>query len=54
MTVVKANGIDVEVEEHGPRDAPAILLICGWSVQLTFWPKPFINNLVSRGYRVIT
>lgn len=54
MTVVKANGIDVKVEEYGSRSAPVILLICGWSVQLTFWPKPFIENLVASGYRVIT
>ncbi|MEO0548499.1 MAG: alpha/beta hydrolase [Pseudomonadota bacterium] len=54
MTVVKANGIDVKVVEYGPQNAPALLLICGWSVQLTFWPKPFIENLVSSGYRVIT
>ena len=54
MTVVNANGIDIKVEEHGPKNGPALLLICGWSVQLTFWPKPFIDNLVDAGFRVIT
>lgn len=54
MTILKANGIDIKVEEHGHKDAPALLLICGWSVQLTFWPRPFIDQLVQAGYRVIT
>ncbi|MCA8899837.1 MAG: alpha/beta hydrolase [Hyphomonas sp.] len=54
MTVVKANGIDIKVEEYGSKKDPALLLICGWSVQLTFWPKPFIQSLVDAGYRVIT
>lgn len=54
MTVVTANSIDIKVEEHGPKSGPALLLICGWSVQLTFWPKPFIDYFVDAGFRVIT
>ncbi|MEP1144201.1 MAG: alpha/beta hydrolase [Henriciella sp.] len=54
MTIVKANGIDLKVKEYGRPNDPAILLICGWSVQLSFWPKPFIEHFVSSGYRVIT
>lgn len=53
MTVVKANGLDIKIEEHGPKNGPALLLICGWSVQLTFWPKPFIQQLADAGFRVI-
>ncbi|MEL7547195.1 MAG: alpha/beta hydrolase [Pseudomonadota bacterium] len=54
MTVVKANGIEIKVEEHGPKDGPALMLICGWSVQLTFWPKQLIDDFVNAGFRVIT
>lgn len=53
MAAIKANGINLEVVEYGSKSDPAILLIAGWSVQLTFWPQAFIDNLVTAGYRVI-
>jgi len=53
MSIIKANGIDIKIEEYGPKNGPAILLICGWSTQLTFWPKDFIERLCEAGFRVI-
>lgn len=48
-----SNGIKIEYVEYGKKTDPAILLIGGWSVQLTFWPPAFIHNIVAAGYRVI-
>jgi pimeloyl-ACP methyl ester carboxylesterase len=53
MAIVNSNGIEIEVAEFGSSADPAILLIAGWSVQLTFWLAAFIENLVSAEYRVI-
>ncbi len=39
---------------HGADDAPAVLLIVGLGLQLTYWPQPIIAGLVERGFRVIT
>ncbi|MBI1394274.1 MAG: alpha/beta fold hydrolase [Alphaproteobacteria bacterium] len=53
MPLIKANGIDIEVETHGPKDGPAVLLIMGLAAQLTFWPRGMIERLAGEGYRVI-
>ncbi|MEL7283019.1 MAG: alpha/beta hydrolase [Pseudomonadota bacterium] len=53
MSIIQANGIDLKVEEYGPSDGPVLLLISGWSVQLTFWPKPFLKHFTDAGFRVI-
>jgi len=53
---VKANGIDIEVEDSGPAgDAarPAVLLIMGLGMQLVAWPPAVVQLLVDAGYRVI-
>ncbi|MGE8065052.1 alpha/beta fold hydrolase [Pseudomonas sp. NPDC089569] len=39
---------------HGPEDAPAVILIVGLGLQLTYWPQPLIAGLVEQGWRVIT
>ncbi|MCY1271251.1 Aclacinomycin methylesterase RdmC [compost metagenome] len=39
---------------HGPDDAPAVLLIVGLGLQLTYWPQALIAGLVEQGFRVIT
>lgn len=39
---------------HGSEDAPAVLLIVGLGLQLTYWPQTLIAGLVERGFRVIT
>ncbi|MEH6757093.1 MAG: alpha/beta hydrolase [Parasphingorhabdus sp.] len=49
-----ANGINIEVEDHGKTDDPAILLIMGYGTQLIAWPMDFINGLIESGFRVVT
>jgi pimeloyl-ACP methyl ester carboxylesterase len=49
----QANGIEIEYEDYGPKDAPPVLLIMGLGAQLTLWPMPMVDQLVERGYRVI-
>lgn len=53
---VKANGIDIELEDSGPGgDAgrPVVLLIMGLGMQLVAWPPAVVQLLVDAGYRVI-
>ena len=51
---IRANGIEVEVEQHGDPSHPAVLLIMGLGMQLIAWPAVVIEPLVQAGYRVIT
>lgn len=51
---IQANGIFVEVEEHGKVDAIPLILIRGLGTQLIHWPKEFIAGYVETGFRVIT
>ncbi|MEP3225289.1 MAG: alpha/beta hydrolase [Parasphingorhabdus sp.] len=51
---VTANGINIEVEDHGNSTDPAILLIMGYGTQLVAWPMDFINGLVAAGFRVVS
>ena len=53
MTVVKANGIEIEYEDRGGRDSPVIVLIMGLGMQLIAWPDALCEGLVARGFRVI-
>lgn len=53
---IAANGISIEVDDRGPTDSPAgppILMIMGLGMQLTAWPDPLVQRLVSRGRRVV-
>lgn len=54
---LKANGIDIEVEDTGaggPGEArPVVLLIMGLGMQLIAWPEELVQALVAAGYRVI-
>ncbi|WP_137699844.1 alpha/beta fold hydrolase [Marimonas lutisalis] len=49
-----ANGITLEVEDHGPRDAPTMILIRGLGTQLVHWPANFVQGFVNAGFRTIT
>jgi pimeloyl-ACP methyl ester carboxylesterase len=53
MPIVKANGIDIAYEMHGPDDGPVVLLIMGLGGQLAMWPAAFVDDLVGAGYRVV-
>ena len=50
---VTANGLAIEVEDLGPRDAPPLLLVMGLGMQLTGWPDEFVAQLLARGFRVV-
>jgi pimeloyl-ACP methyl ester carboxylesterase len=51
---IRANEIEIEVEQHGDPSHPAVLLIMGLGMQLLAWPAVVIEPLVQAGYRVIT
>ncbi|AMO73126.1 alpha/beta fold hydrolase [Sphingorhabdus sp. M41] len=51
---VIANGINIEAEDHGNPEDPAILLVMGYTAQLIYWPMDFVNGLVAKGFRVVT
>jgi pimeloyl-ACP methyl ester carboxylesterase len=53
MPIAKANGITLEYEECGRKSDPAILLIMGFSGQLTMWPDSLCEGLASKGFHVI-
>ena len=50
---ITANGITLEVEDHGPRDAPALILIRGLGTQMVHWPENFVSGFVKAGFRTI-
>jgi pimeloyl-ACP methyl ester carboxylesterase len=53
MPHVKANGLDIYYESHGPDDAEPILLIMGLGAQMTRWSPELIAALTAAGHRVI-
>lgn len=51
---VRANGLQIEVEDTGPgAPLPPVLLIMGMGMQLTAWPQPLVDGLVRAGHRVV-
>ena len=50
---LSANGIALEVEDHGPVGGEPLLLIMGLGMQLIAWHEDFVASLVGRGFRVI-
>jgi pimeloyl-ACP methyl ester carboxylesterase len=50
---VSAKGIQIEVDDQGPRDGPVVLLIMGLGMQLIAWPQPLVQMLIQRGFRVV-
>lgn len=53
MPQIKANGLSFEYESFGRKSDPALLLIMGFSAQLTMWPEALCEGLAGRGFRVI-
>jgi pimeloyl-ACP methyl ester carboxylesterase len=51
--VADANGLKLAYEDLGSPGDPAVLLIMGFSAQLTQWPLAFCDRIVAQGYRVI-
>ncbi|HEY0857672.1 MAG TPA: alpha/beta fold hydrolase [Albitalea sp.] len=50
---LKANGITLEVEQHGSPNGEPLLLIMGLGMQLVAWHEDFVQSLVERSFRVI-
>lgn len=50
---ISANGIQIEVEDHGPTSGEPLVLIMGLGMQLVAWHEDFVDRLVGRGFRVI-
>ena len=53
MTQIRANGIDIEYDEAGPRDGVPFLFINGFGTQMTGWPQEFRQTLADAGLRFI-
>ena len=50
---ISANGISLEVEDHGSPAGEPLVLIMGLGMQLVAWHPDFVAMLVERGFRVI-
>ena len=50
---LSANGIRLEVEDHGSPAGEPLLLVMGLGMQLLAWHEDFVHLLVARGFRVI-
>ena len=50
---IGANGIRLEVEDHGSPAGVPLVLIMGLGMQLVAWHEDFVARLVSHGFRVI-
>jgi pimeloyl-ACP methyl ester carboxylesterase len=50
---ISANGIALEIEDHGPASGEPLLLVMGLGMQLVAWHPDFVAMLVARGFRVI-
>jgi pimeloyl-ACP methyl ester carboxylesterase len=53
MNKVRANGIDITYELTGPASGPPIVIIQGYTSQMTSWPDEFHEALAAAGLRVI-
>lgn len=50
---ITANGITLEVEDHGSPHGEPLVLIMGLGMQLVAWHEDFVQSMVDRGFRVI-
>jgi pimeloyl-ACP methyl ester carboxylesterase len=53
MARIEANGIEIEYEETGSPNDPLMLLVSGFSSQMTSWPDSFRRGLADAGRRVV-
>ncbi len=53
MPQIKANGVELYYESHGPQTGETILFIMGLGAQMTAWPPELYNRLTAAGFRVI-
>lgn len=50
---LSANGVRLEVEDHGSPQGEPLLLVMGLGMQLLGWHEDLVAQLVARGFRVI-
>ena len=50
---ISANGLQIEVEDHGSPGGEPLLLIMGLGMQLVAWHEDLVQLFVARGFRVI-
>jgi pimeloyl-ACP methyl ester carboxylesterase len=53
MAQLQANGLTIEYDTFGSRDAEPVLLIMGLGTQMTAWTPEFCELLAQRGHYVI-
>ncbi len=53
MPRAKSNGIELEYDTFGSADDPALLLIMGFSAQMTAWDEAFCQLIAGNGFHVI-
>ena len=53
MPQIRANGITLNYDEHGSPGAPPLVIINGYSSQMTSWPDDLHEGFAARGFRVI-
>lgn len=54
MAQIRANGITLEFERHGPETGAPLVLIRGLGSQLLHWPERLIRGFVAAGFHVVT
>ena len=47
------DGTELYYEVKGSSTDPTILLVMGFTAQLTAWPERFVENLAARGFQVV-
>ena len=53
MPTAAIDDIEICYESFGPDEAPPLLLVMGFTAQMTLWPTGFVAELLERGFRVI-
>jgi pimeloyl-ACP methyl ester carboxylesterase len=53
MARAKSNGIEIEYETFGAKDADPLLLVMGLGGQMVLWDEGFCRLLADRGFHVI-
>ncbi len=53
MPEIRANNISLHYEDHGPKNGPPLLIINGYSSQMTSWPNELHEAFLARGLRVV-
>ena len=52
-TAILSSGIELEYDTFGSSDAPALLLVMGFTAQMTTWDEAFCQQLADGGRFVI-